>query len=50
MEPAPRTPRPVAIDFRSARSMLLSPPDRFFGAADGGAPVSDEVGSIVSVT
>ncbi len=35
--------------------MVLSPPDRFLGAADAvppelGLPASDEVGSMVSVT
>ena len=32
IEPAPATPSPAAIDFRSARSMELSPPERFFAA------------------
>ena len=32
IEPAPRMPRPPAIDFRSARSIELSPPDFFLGA------------------
>ncbi len=50
MEPVPRMPRPPAIDFRSASSMVLSPPDRFLGAADAVLPASDEVGSMVSVT
>jgi hypothetical protein len=42
MEPAPLMPRPPAIAFRSATSMVLSPPLRFFGAV--------LVGSLVSVT
>jgi len=54
MEPAPRIPRPPAIDFRSASSMELSPPDRFLGVCDVplAAPpeVSVEVDSMVSVT
>ena len=49
MEPAPRMPRPPAIDFRSASSMVLSPPDSFFGGA-AWEPASEVVGSMVSVT
>ena len=43
IEPAPATPRPAAIDFRSAMSIELSPPDRFFaaGAAPWGAAASE---------
>ena len=49
MEPAPLMPMPPAIALRSASSMELSPPPRFFaGAADAsGAAVVD---SMVSVT
>ena len=49
MEPAPAIPMPAAMDFRSAISMELSPPPRFFGApvwASGAAVVE----SMVSVT
>ncbi len=49
MEPAPLMPRPPAIDFRSASSMVLSPPDFFFGVA-ARLPAAEVVGSMVSVT
>ena len=35
IEPAPGMARPAAIDFRSARSIELSPPLRFLAGADG---------------
>ena len=52
MEPVPRMPRPPAIDFRSASSMVLSPPDFFFGAgaAAAGCRRVRGVDSMVSVT
>jgi hypothetical protein len=50
MEPAPRMPSPPAIDFRSASSMALSPPDFFFGVAAVVLPASEVGGSMVSVT
>jgi hypothetical protein len=52
MEPAPTIPMPAAIDLRSAISMELSPPPRFFGgfpAAEADASPS-AVESMVSVT
>ncbi len=49
MEPAPLMPRPLAIALRSATSMVLSPPLRFF-AAPVGASAAEPVGSMVSVT
>ena len=50
IEPAPRMPRPPAIDFRSASSMELSPPVFFLGAGAPLSALSAEVDSMVSVT
>jgi hypothetical protein len=58
MEPAPRMPRPPAIDLRSARSREFRPPDLRLDVDEASAeppdaPVPDgstEVGSMVSVT
>jgi hypothetical protein len=42
---------PDAIDLRSARSMELSPPPRFFGAFPAAElSAAEVVGSMVSVT
>ena len=49
IEPAPEMPRPPAIAFRSAISIELSPPLRFFGA-DEPASGAVVVESRVSVT
>ena len=49
IEPAPEIPRPPAIAFRSAISIELSPPPRFFGA-DVPASGAVVVESRVSVT
>ena len=53
IDPVPRMPRPPAIDFRSANSMELSPPDFFLGAGAASAELPDAsvgVDSMVSVT
>jgi hypothetical protein len=53
MEPAPTIPMPAAIDLRSAISMELSPPPRFFGLLPEGDAESSPaavVDSMVSVT
>ena len=51
MEPLPEIPMPPAIAFRSARSMELSPPERFLeAAAAAGASGAVVVESMVSVT
>ena len=53
MEPAPAMPMPDAIDLRSASSMELSPPPRFFGASPAAGPDASALAvleSMVSVT
>jgi hypothetical protein len=49
IEPAPGMPMPPAIALRSANSIELSPPPRFFPEA-GASPVGAVPGSMVSVT